>query len=111
MLSGPHRDKEGLEYVLQSAATALPTPTSHFPPTDILSEIEREAVPKNVIPEIVIVRPALLTDGEPRGIDKIRADEKLSTYTVSRKDVALFVVEKCLPGNDKWLNRTPVVGY
>jgi len=69
----------------------------------------------------VIVRAAALTDGECRGDDaKIRGSGKQpyrvgellpSPYTVSRKDVAHFIVEDAIPHFDKYKGRVVDVGY
>jgi len=109
MLSGPHADKEGLEYLYAKAST-LPN-TAIVPATEILSEADREAAPQGIIRELIVVRPALLTDGEEHGVGVLKAQEGLRTYTCSRKDVAGFIVRECLPGHDEWVNKFPVLGY
>lgn len=109
MLSGPHADKEGMEYLFQRAGH-FPSPT-HLPPTHILPEAGRTAVPESFVPEVIILRPALLTDGPERGIGKVRADESASVYTISRADVARFITDKCMPGEGEWVNHAPVLGY
>lgn len=113
MLSGPHADKEGLEYLLQRAAVGLPTPTKKedIPAKTILSEEVRTAAPESIIPEITIVRPALLTDGDARGPSALKAKEGLTTYTCSRKDVAEFIATQCLPPKTEWVNKCPILGY
>lgn len=112
MLSGPHADKEGMEYVLLRASSHFRTPEA-LPPSSILSDAERNMVPEDFLPRLTIVRPALFTDGEERGSGKLKAGEDLSTYSISRKDVALFISEQCLKEKEgvSWVNRTPVVGY
>ena len=57
--------------------------------------------------EVLILRPALYTDGECRaesaGKKSYRAkDEEISGYTISRKDVAHFIVEDGLKNWDTW---------
>lgn len=112
LLSSPHADKEGLEYIMARSARGIPTPAaSAYPPERILSAADRDGAPQDVLPEVIIVRPALLTDGEVRGKDKTRAANQLSTYTVSRKEIARFIVDECAPGHDDWVNQGVVVGY
>jgi hypothetical protein len=63
----------------------------------------------------VIVRPALLTDGEcvaNAQPDAYRVGEELrGTWTVSRADVGHFVVEKVLEDWDKWAGKAWVIAY
>jgi hypothetical protein len=56
----------------------------------------------------VLIRGALYTDGEKKG--KYRVGESEIGYTISRKDVADFIVRECL-GSGKWLGKRPVVVY
>lgn len=52
---------------------------------------------------MVIVRPALLTDGECKEKYRIKAEGDLAVkggYTVSRKDVAHFIAEKLV--GEEW---------
>jgi hypothetical protein len=65
--------------------------------------------------KIVIVRAALLTDGECRA-DKDRhayrtSHEEFSTMSISRKDVGHFVAQLCTESWDKWVGTTVKVGY
>lgn len=56
----------------------------------------------------VVIRPAMLTNGSPRG--RIRATTDLSRVhggKIARADVAQFVVEQLT--TDTWLQRTPVI--
>ncbi|KAJ2847347.1 hypothetical protein IWW36_003898 [Coemansia brasiliensis] len=55
-----------------------------------------------------IVRPALLTSGELT--KKYRADVVCSGYTISRRDVAHFVLEQCVIEN-KWPNSSLSIAY
>ncbi|KAJ2725000.1 hypothetical protein GGI07_001569 [Coemansia sp. Benny D115] len=67
-----------------------------------------EAAIKNSGIPYTIVRPALLTSGEITG--KYRADVGVCGYTVSRKDVAHFILEKCVIEN-KFINASPSIAY
>ncbi|KAL1412844.1 hypothetical protein Q8F55_000593 [Vanrija albida] len=97
------RDKEGLEYLVRRAARGLPTPDA-VPPV----VAEPAAVREDFLPEVVVVRPALLTDGS--GGHAVKAAADAYTYYVSRADVGRFVATRCLQG-EEWANKAPVVGY
>jgi hypothetical protein len=56
----------------------------------------------------VLVRGALYTDGKKRG--GYRVGEMEVGYTISRRDVADFIVKECLDG-EKWIGKRPVVVY
>ncbi|TXT15854.1 hypothetical protein VHUM_00357 [Vanrija humicola] len=105
LLHTPHQDKEGLEYLLQRAASALPTPRDV---PSVLSASDAATAPEAFLPEVVVVRPALLTDGA--GEHEVKAAEDAYTYYVSRADVGRFIARRCLIG-DEWVNKMPVVGY
>ncbi|GAB1526705.1 hypothetical protein RhiTH_009877 [Rhizoctonia solani] len=64
---------------------------------------------------LVIVRPAMFTDGECLGnqnADAYRVGEELtSAWTVSRADVAHFVAEQVLADWNKWAGKSWVVAY
>ncbi|GMK53946.1 hypothetical protein CspeluHIS016_0105320 [Cutaneotrichosporon spelunceum] len=107
MLSGPHADKEGMEY-LYLRASNITGPTPAPPPTKILSEANRD-VPERMLPELILIRPALLVDGTEGGV--VRAGEDVCTYRVSRFDVARWISDNCMPGEEAWVNRAPVLGY
>ncbi|BEJ13746.1 hypothetical protein CspHIS471_0309200 [Cutaneotrichosporon sp. HIS471] len=105
MLSGPHADKEGMEYLYLRASNIGGTPTP--PPINILSEANRDV--SRVLPELILVRPALLTDGAESGA--VRAGEDVYTYRVSRADVGRWITDNCMPEKGEWVNRAPVLGY
>ncbi|KAG8680943.1 hypothetical protein FRC08_015950, partial [Ceratobasidium sp. 394] len=64
---------------------------------------------------VMIVRPSLLTNGEcvaDQKEDAYRVDEGLmSAWTVSRADVAHFVVEKLFANWERWAGKAWVVSY
>lgn len=78
-----------------------PEPEEH-----ILSEKwdETEGLPgKGELKRVVIVRPALLTDGECKEKYRLRSERDLAVkggYTVSRQDVAHFIAERLL--GEEW---------
>jgi hypothetical protein len=57
----------------------------------------------------ILVRGALYTDGQRTG--KYRVGEREVGYTISRRDVADFIVKECIDGEVKWLGKRPVVVY
>ncbi|KZP01002.1 hypothetical protein CALVIDRAFT_560289 [Calocera viscosa TUFC12733] len=104
VLHGPHVDKEALEYLVLKASK-FPTP-----PAPDASAIPAEAasVPSDWLDEVVLVRPALLTDGAEFG--KLRKAVTVpGAYTVSRRDTGKFIVDECLKGSDQWVGEQGVV--
>ena len=57
----------------------------------------------------ILIRGALLTDGKKTG--KYRSGEREVGYTISRKDVADFIVRECIDGDGKWFGKRPVLVY
>jgi NAD(P)H-binding len=57
----------------------------------------------------VLVRGAWYTNGEKTGT--YRVGETEMGYTISRRDVADFVVTQCIDGEGQWLGKRPVVVY
>jgi hypothetical protein len=113
----PHQDKAGLEYLIQRSSSVLPTPPQiDIPP--LLAPINLQDLKSDFLPEIMIVRPALLMgDGKPgeeaRGAEKTIVKEGASVWTVNRAEVGRFIVDCCLPGSgpDEWANKSPTVGW
>jgi hypothetical protein len=97
LLQLPHEDKIGLEKNVRSAAG--------------WDDNQGWLDPGRV----VIVRPALLTNGEclaDKKSDAYRTAEELnSAWTVSRADVGHFVVEKVLADWEKWAGKAWVIAY
>lgn len=96
MLAIAHKDKAGLERVLAHVSgRAWNDPE---PDVDIVGErwAEQEGTPAyGTLPDVVVVRPPLLTDGEAAGKYRLGEGGK-GYYTVSRRDVAHFIVEDLL---------------
>jgi len=111
LLSGPHADKLGLEYTTVHASSSLSWPSSEdVPSSDILPAGSLHRIKPGFLDEVVIVRPALLTDGEKTGI--YRTGEKLGgAYRVSRKDVGDFVGRELVPGKREWVNKVVCIAY
>lgn len=71
-------------------------------------ELERLVSTNTFIPNWILVRPSLLTDGKLE--EKYRADEDICGYTVSRVDVGHFLLNQCLVPTT-WINKRVVVTY
>lgn len=115
MLSKPHQDKEGLEYLLRRSSTAISTPPTSSVPA-LLANGRYEDLRPDFIPEVTIVRPALMTGTgdakeQPRGADKTKAGEGITVWTINRAEVGRFIVDECLPGKNDWVNKAPTVGW
>lgn len=82
MLHAPHKDKKELERLVQ-------TENKH-------------------VPDWIIVRPSLLTDGKLVG--KYKAEVGISGYTISRQDVGHFLLNQCIEPIT-WVNKKVVVTY
>ncbi|KAL1681719.1 hypothetical protein EV122DRAFT_205062 [Schizophyllum commune] len=120
-LAMPHRDKLGVERVLAHCA-GLPWDASEEEPADDIVGAgwrERQGLPgPGELKQVLIVRPALLTDGECKadkkkeGREPYRAEEKeLGGYTVSRKDVGHFIFKAVTTDWSKYGGKIINVGY
>ena len=68
------------------------------------------AIAEGYVPDKwILIRGALYTDGQRTG--KYRVGESEVGYTISRRDVADFIVKECITSEDKWLGKRPVVVY
>lgn len=101
LLRVPHKDKCGVEEVLAHCA-GWPWEERDSPGPEILGANWKERVPGHgQLKSVVVIRPALLTDGECRGDGPVRDKQAYrvnegdvsGSYTVSRKDVAHFLIE------------------
>jgi hypothetical protein len=70
---------------------------------------ETSDLPSDWLPDLVVVRPALLTDGAETAM--YRAAERLSCYSISRRDVGHFIATQALGQEDAWRGKAVVVGY
>jgi hypothetical protein len=118
LLPQPHKDKLGVERVISYSAGWPWDEKRDVLGEEILSQDWEGDLPSpGWLRDVVIVQPAILTDGgcraeergEPHGT---RAGEVLKgAYTVSRKDVAWWIVEKCLKDWEAWKNKRVVLAY
>lgn len=118
LLRSPHADKLGAERVVAHCAGWKWT--DEEPSEKILPQgwQEREGlIEPGKLKHLVVVRPALLTDGSCKadGATKIpyrTVDGELDGgYTISRKDVAHFLVEGVLPQWDQWEGKCISIAY
>ncbi|KAG8809089.1 hypothetical protein FRC17_003624 [Serendipita sp. 399] len=110
MLPSPHADKLGLERLLQHAM-GLPWKEKIEPKEEVLpSDWEKDYPAPGFLPEVVVVRPAFLTDGPETGKFKVTETET-PFYTISRRDVAHFIGERLLAEFDTWSGKIVNVGY
>jgi len=123
VLPVPHRDKRVTEHYLAYCAAIYQsyecTPeeitslekTGNFPPN------WQEGLKKGDWLNAVIVRPSLLTDGkslcETEGAKAVRAgpEDLPSAWTISRKDVAWFIVNQVTKDWDAWKGKAVTVSY
>ena len=98
--------------MLRASSTHV-TPTNHLPPETVLPDSEFRSVKENFLPDFLILRPAWFVGGDKpaKGKMSTKVGEQVYTYVVRRSEVARFVTEECLPGQDKWKGRFPVIGY
>ena len=122
LLSGPHVDKLGMERILAHWASwdwkdktprtdVLPTNWATVPGTPGEGELRK----------ILVIRPAMFTSGECKG-DKVQGGKAPyrvgegnlpghNGYTISRRDVAHFIVENALANWDEWKGKGATIAY
>ncbi|KAG8963919.1 hypothetical protein FRC05_004370 [Tulasnella sp. 425] len=113
LISVPHADKLGMEKVIHwSAGWSEDSWKDGAPEPHILPQgwEERLGGKAGWLKSIVVVRPAILTDGEEAA--KYKAGEDIpGLWTVSRKDVAHFISNDVLNNWSKWEGKAVSVGY
>lgn len=121
LLAVPHADKCGAEEVLAHCA-GWEWETVDSPGTEVLDgdwKASADLPAPGTLKNVVVIRPALLTDGacradasESRGEPYEVAEEELAgRWTVSRQDVAHFVVEKVVREWDEWKGKRVSIAY
>ncbi|KZP01019.1 hypothetical protein CALVIDRAFT_595144 [Calocera viscosa TUFC12733] len=105
LLNDAHSDKEAVEY-LALLSSKHRTPAQQ-PEARTLPD-SSASLRSNWLDEVIILRPALFTDGKETG--KVRAAPVVRrAYTISRRDVGMFIADECLKGNNKWVGEDGVV--
>ncbi|KAG8858385.1 hypothetical protein FRB96_005270 [Tulasnella sp. 330] len=112
MIKGPHADKMGMESICTYSAGWTPGAKEKIPSEEILTTGWEDRLPgKGWMKHVVILRPALLTDGPETGKYRV-GDEKLTgVWTVSRKDVAHFIVTDLLANWEKYEGKGVSIAY
>ena len=112
LIAGPHEDK-----LVHHAAGWSWNPTSNgsVPPNVIPAGWDDSESSGGWLKDALIVRPALLTDGEcksdKKGSVAYRTAEESAkgVWTISRKDVAYFIVEQAIAEWKEWNGKRVVV--
>ncbi|KAL0565410.1 hypothetical protein V5O48_016612 [Marasmius crinis-equi] len=120
MLAHPHKDKVGVERVIHHVAGwEWKSKTDGEPKESILPPdwtTQTPGLPEpGSLKKILVVRPALLTDGECQadkgGKGYKVSEEDLGGWTVSRRDVAHFVADAVLSNWDHYVNKVISISY
>ncbi|TFK46706.1 hypothetical protein OE88DRAFT_1637825 [Heliocybe sulcata] len=117
LLDGPHKDKLGAERLFAHCAgrewvEGEPLATILHPGWSTTEGLpEKGALADN----IVVVRPAVYTNGSCQAEEggRVRTSREIisGAYTVSRKDVAYFIVEGILKDWEHWKGSTACIAY
>ncbi|KAF9060958.1 hypothetical protein BDP27DRAFT_1338893 [Rhodocollybia butyracea] len=122
LLKVPHKDKMGAERAI-AHCTGWNWDTEHDgePSDEIMGQgwTERKSLPaKGTLKNVLIIRPALLTDGECKAEKKentagyrVKAGDIAGGWTVSRKDVAHFVANAALNRWDEFSDKCISIAY
>jgi len=121
LLAVPHKDKVGAERIVAHCAGWPWDAEDGEVGEDILGSGWEEGLPEaESLKSIVVIRPALLVDGDCKA-DKVKAEEgkepyrvkegEIGGWTVGRKDVAHFVVEGVLGDWGKWEGKCISIAY
>lgn len=124
LLALAHKDKLGSERVIAYCAGLPWDPKDDGEPGDDIMGpgvwTERKGLPKaGSLRDVVVVRPALFTDGECRA-DSLKkgkkpayraSDKDLGGYLISRKDVAHFIVDAVLNRWSEYSGKYIHIGY
>jgi len=110
VIRSPHADKLGMERVIHYSGGWTPEWKEREPVKEVLAPGWQAKLPeKGWLKHVVIVRPAILTDGE--ALKKYRVGDHLkSSYTISRKDVAYFIACDLLENWEKYDGKAITVG-
>ncbi|KAG1860603.1 hypothetical protein DFJ58DRAFT_268492 [Suillus subalutaceus] len=118
-ISVPHKDKRGMEEVIAHSA-GREWDARDSAGDEILGVGWTSRVPNiGELKSIVIIRPALLTDGVCRADVKgegseayrVKEGDLESSWTVSRRDVAHFIVEGVVKHWQEWEGKCASIAY
>ena len=119
LLAFPHKDKVGMERVVAHCAGWPWDAEDAEVDEGILGSGWQDGLPEaGSVKSIVVIRPALLVDGDCKcdnpksGKEPYRVKEgDIGGWTVSRKDVAHFIVEGALGDWGKWEGKGISIAY
>ncbi|KAF8176046.1 hypothetical protein BJ912DRAFT_704755 [Pholiota molesta] len=122
LLAAPHRDKVGAERLISHCTGwAWNTEEDGEPAEDIMGANWQDTpgLPEaGSLKRVLVVRPALLTDGDCRAEEAGRkgppyrvSEQELGGWTISRKDVAHFVADAILFRWDEFENKRVSIVY
>ncbi|KAG8947124.1 hypothetical protein FRC04_010975 [Tulasnella sp. 424] len=110
LITVPHADKLGMEKAIHWSAGwpwKEEQPEAHILPQGWQEQLGGKP---GWLKSVVVVRPAILTDGEEVGKYKV-GQEIPGLWTVSRKDVGHFISNDVLKDWSKWEGKAVSVGY
>jgi hypothetical protein len=115
-LAAPHEDKLGMERVVAHAAGW--SWEDKGPSARVLSSgWEARAGQPGQLQDVVVLRPSAFTDGKCTAEDtsgktyRSAGGDLRGAYTISRRDVAHFIVERCLKEWDQWKGKYVGLAY
>lgn len=122
LLCSPFKDKLGMERVAHYAARGWVWPKADGEPVTLPTgwkvKLDGErAEGGGFLTDLVIVRATIFTDGacktDKKGVKAYRVLDKEipGGYTISRRDAAHFVVEKCVPEWEQWNGKCVRISY
>jgi len=111
MLPNAFADKRGMETMIHHAV-GKEYDASETPGPDILLKgWEDDLPPPGWLKSAVIIRPSFLTDGPMTKNYRAVVGDNLTAYTISRTDVAHFIIEGLLPEWSKYEGNVVAIGY
>lgn len=125
ILRMPHEDKRGTERMLAycihgdtSPSTLKPNtgdiawdPKDGEPLDNLLPDWRNLNLPKIAAESVVILRPALLTDGASTGVYRVQAGDVPKAWTISRQDVAHFIAGDLVSNWSKYAGKWHGMAY
>jgi hypothetical protein len=110
MMEVPHVDKNGMEQLAAYCTGKTWNDTDHtgtLPPDTWKQTLGED---EGWLKSIVVLRPALLNDGEEKG--KYRVAETLkNAYIISRRDVAHFITGRLMEDWSEFEGKAIILGY
>ncbi|TDL18417.1 hypothetical protein BD410DRAFT_700554, partial [Rickenella mellea] len=114
LIASPHLDKLGMERAIAHSAGWKWEEGEPEPKADILPDGWKNRLPEpGTLKSVIVLRPALLTDGKCKADElkekdgkgkayRVSGQDLSGSYTISRKDVSHFIVEDAIAHWDAW---------